>query len=132
MSVAYVDTSCIAAIALQENGYKQLARDLLRYDELFASNLLEAELRSTLRRERITADPAGLLGPFTWVYPDRALTPEFSEILEIAFIRGADLWHLANALFISPDRRIDFLTLDTRQREISLRLGFGPTAKDLR
>jgi len=110
---------------LQEPGFQSVAADLERYEEVFSSNLLEAELLSVLRRERITADPADLLVRFTWVYPDRSLKPEIDVILEIDYIRGADLWHLANALFLSPDRAIDFVTLDVRQRETSRRLGFG-------
>jgi len=41
-------------------------------------------------------------------------------------VRGADLWHLAVALFVDPSCEIDFLSLDTRQLEISRRIGFGP------
>jgi len=46
------------------------------------------------------------------------------EVLTAGYVRGADLWHLANALFLSPDRAIDFVTLDVRQRDLSRRLGF--------
>jgi hypothetical protein len=41
-------------------------------------------------------------------------------------LKGADLWHLANALFLSPDAEdLSFLTLDTRQADVAGRLGFS-------
>jgi predicted nucleic acid-binding protein len=125
MKAAYVDTSCLVAIAFAEKGAARVRQSLLAYDELFSSNLLEAELRSALRRENITADPSDLLSAISWVYPDRPLTVEIETILDVGYVRGADLWHLAAALFVDPSREIDFLSLDNRQLEISERLGFG-------
>ncbi len=125
MKAAYVDTSCLVAIAFGERGSAQLARSLRSYDDLLSSNLLEAELRSALRREKVTVDPADLLAGVSWVHPDRPLTAEMTTILEVDYLGGADLWHLAVALFVDPRREIDFLSLDARQRDISRRLGFG-------
>jgi hypothetical protein len=48
-----------------------------------------------------------------------------TAILSIGYVRGADLWHLAVALFLDPKREIDFMTLDERQRDVSRKLGFG-------
>ncbi|PYQ50660.1 MAG: hypothetical protein DMF59_10295 [Acidobacteria bacterium] len=125
MKAAYIDTSCLVAIALSEPGATRLARSLRSYDHLLASNLLEAELRSVLHRERITKDPSPLLAGIHWAYPDRSLTAEMTTIQKVGYVRGADLWHLAVALFIDPEREIHFLTLDDRQREVSRQLGFG-------
>jgi hypothetical protein len=125
MKAAYVDTSCLAAIAFGEPSAARVRRSLLIYDELFASNLLEAELRSALRREKVTSDPDDLISGVSWVYPDRPLTAEITMILEAGYVRGADLWHLAVALFLDPTREIDFLSLDIQQLEISRRIGFG-------
>jgi predicted nucleic acid-binding protein len=125
MKAAYVDTSCLVAIAFEEKGFARVRQSLLAYDEVFSSNLLEAELRSALRREKFTADPGELISPISWVYPDRPLTAEIATVLETGYVRGADLWHLAVALFVDPGREIDFLSLDTRQLEISQRIGFN-------
>ena len=125
MKVAYVDTSCLVAIAFAERGSAQLARTLGSYDELLSSNLLEAELRSALRCEKVPDDPAALLAGIGWIHPDRPLTAEMTTILQMQYLRGADLWHLAVALFVDPQRTIDFLTLDARQRDVSRRLGFA-------
>ena len=58
MRLAYVDTSCLVAIAFAEAGATKVAGRLERMDRLFASNLLEAELRSALAREGLSDDPA--------------------------------------------------------------------------
>ena len=54
-----------------------------------------------------------------------AVTSEIAMIAALDCVRGADLWHLAVALFLDPEREIDFLTLDVRQRDIARRLGFS-------
>lgn len=124
MKAAYVDTSCLVAVAFAEAGATRLRRSLQSYDVLLSSNLLEAELRSAVRRENVAADPSDLISTISWVYADRPLTPEFTKVLDTGYLRGADLWHLAVALYVDPDREIEFLTLDARQREIGRQLGF--------
>ncbi len=94
-----------------------------------ASNLLEAELRSALARERVEADCAPLVSGINWVLPDRPLSSEFREVLGLGRVKGADLWHLACALFLK--RRLaglSFLSLDRKQRDLAEALGFetGP------
>lgn len=125
MKLAYVDTSCLVAIAFAEAGAAKLASRLGRMDRLFASNLLEAELRSALAREGLSADPAGLFSGITWVHPNRPLSGEFERVTVEGYVRGADLWHLACALFLAPEAKdLAFLTLDRRQEEIARKLGF--------
>jgi predicted nucleic acid-binding protein len=126
VNFAYVDTSWLVAIAFDEPGARRLADRLRRFDRRFASNLLEAELRSALAREGVADRPEPLLSWITWVYPNRPLTPELDQALAFGYLRGADLWHLATALFLAPEpEEIAFLTLDQRQREVAARLGFA-------
>ena len=125
MTFAYVDSSCLVAIAFDEPGARKLAGRLRRFDRLFASNLLEAELRSALLREKVESEGEELLSWMTWVCPNRPLTPEFARIVAAGYLKGADLWHLAVALFLAPDpKELTFLTLDARQGEIAGRIGF--------
>jgi hypothetical protein len=125
MTFGYVDSSCIVAIAFDEPGARKMARRLRRFDRLFASNLLEAELRSALLREDVDGGIDSLLSWIAWVYPNRPLTPEFARIASAGYLRGADLWHLANALFLAPTPgELTFLTLDVRQAEVAEKLGF--------
>jgi predicted nucleic acid-binding protein len=126
VTFAYVDSSCLVAVAFDEPGARKLAARLRRFDRLFSSNLLEAELRSALVREGADGHIEDLLSWLTWVYPNRPLTPEYARITTLGYLRGADLWHLANALFLAPDPTdLSFLTLDGRQGAVARRLGFS-------
>ena len=125
MNAAYVDTSCLVAVAFGEPGYKTVASRLDRFDYLFASNLLEAELRAAFRREKVNADDV-LLASLSWVLPDRALTAELKVVLDAGHLRGADAWHLACALYLSPDpSELVFLTMDRQQARVADALGFA-------
>ena len=52
MSIAYVDTSALVAIAFEEPGGSQAGERLEGFSRLLSSNLLEAELRAAFARER--------------------------------------------------------------------------------
>ena len=124
MKVAYVDTSCLVAIAFGEPGSVTLARRLHAFDDLVSSNLLEAELLATFAREHIEPD-ANLLSGVSWVIPDRPLHAEISHVLASGYVRGADCWHLAAALYLAEEpSTISFLTLDGRQQSVARGLGF--------
>lgn len=125
MRVAYVDTSCLVAIAFGEKGATALARRLEGFDELVSSNLLEAELRASFSREKIPTD-SPMLGWISWILPNRPLSREITEVLSAGYLRGADLWHLACALYlIDSPRDLSFVTLDDRQGTVAYRLGFA-------
>ncbi|HKX19893.1 MAG TPA: PIN domain-containing protein [bacterium] len=123
-SIAYLDISCLIAAALGEPGGGRLVGRLERYDRLLASNVLEAEFRATLVRERVTGAADSWLSAITWVHPDRPLTAELRRIAAAGPLAGTAMWHLAHALYLAPDGKgLDFLTLDRRQREIASALG---------
>jgi hypothetical protein len=114
----------MAAIAFSEPGFRAVMVRLSRF-QLISSNLLEAELRSSLAREGIVGNPGILFSWIVWIYPKRRLTEELRQILEVRAPRGADLWHLACALYMRskfPD--LVFLTLDKNQSEAARDLGF--------
>ncbi len=102
-----------------------MGRRLEGFDELFSSNLLEAEFRASLVREEVD-DATDLLSWFTWVLPDQPLSRELGEALAAGYLRGADLWHVGCALFLSDGKASDLhlLTLDDRQRAVAEQLGF--------
>ncbi len=126
MNAAYVDTSALAAIAFGERDAAALAPQLDGFDRLLSSNLLEAELRAAFMREKLEFDETVVAG-IEWVLPERPLTPEFAAALGAGYLRGADLWHVATALYISPDPRdISFVTVDARQGTAAEALGFVP------
>jgi predicted nucleic acid-binding protein len=124
LSTAYLDSSCLVAIAFDEPGAKRMVGEIEGYDEIVASNLLEAEVRSALSREGIEVEPPFLAG-VSWLLPDRPLGDELRLVLSHGYLRGADAWHLATALWLAASpRELPFLTLDHRQRDVAGALGF--------
>ncbi len=124
MSVAYVDTSFLLGIAFGEPGARRLAARLRTFETIVSTNLLVAEFRAAHQRERAKPDE-DLLARLSLVLPERPLNPEIALVLEHGYLRGADCWHLAAALYVaaSPES-ISFLTLDAPQARIALALGF--------
>ncbi len=123
---AFIDTSCLVAIALGESGWAKVAARLAAYESVFAAGLLEAELKSALCREGVPGDAAAVLPALSWITPDRALSFEIDRVLAAGSVKGADAWHLACALYLAPDgHEIAFETLDRRQRAIAVKLGFS-------
>jgi predicted nucleic acid-binding protein len=124
LRAAYVDSSCVLAVLFEESGFQGLRSKLESFDDLFSSNLLEAEVRAAVKREDLAARPDEILAWISWVHPDRPLTPEFHEVMKTGYLRGADLWHVASALFLRKTAgALEFLSLDRRQLEISAKLG---------
>ena len=124
MSVAYVDTSVLTAIAFDEPGAVEYAERLDEFARLISSDLLEAELRAAFARENLLFQESAVAG-IEWILPDRTLAPEFATVLETAYLRGADLWHVAAALYVSPQSgSLSFATLDARQSAVAEALGF--------
>ena len=123
MSAVYVDTSVLAGIAFGEPAATQFAPQLDRYDRLLSSNLLEAEMRAVFQRENEPFREDAIAG-IEWVLPTRPLTAEFATALSAGYLRGADLWHVATALYVSSHSQgLSFATLDTRQRRVASALG---------
>ena len=124
MSVAYVDSSALAAIAFDEPHASTLASRMDGFDRLVSSNLLEAELRAAFLREKLDFQASIVLG-IDWILPDRTLTSEFKIVLDAGYLRGADLWHVATAMYVASGLpRLSFATLDAQQGEVAEALGF--------
>jgi predicted nucleic acid-binding protein len=122
--VAVLDTSVVVAIAFGEPSRPSLLRRLRRFDALFASPLLEAELRATCARAGAAWD-ARLVQDLRWLTPPGRLTREIERVLDAGRVRGADCWHLATALWFAPEpSMVTFVTLDVEQRGAAAALGF--------
>lgn len=127
MRVAYVDSSCFVSIALGEPLHREVMEYLSRFDRLFSSPLLEAEVLAALSREGKPWNVKNLLAWLNWVYPPRRrLTKELNEILEVGTLKGSDLWHLACAILVRRNTPgLSFVTLDGRQAKVARSLGFA-------
>ena len=124
MSVAYVDASALVAVAFDDTSGSAIAGRLGECSRLLASNLLEAELRAVFARERLDFAP-GLVAGIDWILPDRPLAPEMTAVLESGGLRGAGLWHVATALYATPEPgQAAFITADSRQQAVAAALGF--------
>lgn len=125
MSVAFVDTSVLLSLAFLEPTAAAMGRRLSGFRTVYASALLEAELRSACRRERISVDMR-LLDELEFVVPPRMLSAEIKRVLDAGYVRGADCWHLATALYLAPDpSELTFVTLEERQGGVAKVLGFA-------
>ncbi len=124
MSAAYVDTSCIVAAAFGETSAAKVVARLSRFDRVLSSPLLEAELWSALAREGREISDA-FSSAIEFVVVDRPLSAEIRRVLDAGYLRGADCWHLATALYVALDpTELTFLTLDDVQRKVAKTLGF--------
>ena len=114
----------MVAIALGEPGAAAIGRRIRGFNTLVAANLVEAEVRAALAREDVRPDRNPVAG-LRWILPDRPLSGEIAAVTAVGYVRAADLWHLACALYVaeSPED-LTFLTLDERQRTIAKALGF--------
>lgn len=124
MSAAYVDTSCIVAAAFGESPASKVVARLSRFDRVLSSPLLEAELWSVLAREgrEITDHFSSAI---EFVIVERPLSAEVRRVLDAGYLRGADCWHLATALYLAPNpNELTFLSLDGAQRKVAKTLGF--------
>ena len=128
MSAAYVDTSFLLAIVFGESQAAALRRRLLGFERRLAGDLLRAEALSAARREAVRLDSLQpTLAAISLVLPERSLEQEMREALRHGYLRGADLWHVACALYVAGDTRSDlaFLSRDRAQRAVARRLGFS-------
>jgi predicted nucleic acid-binding protein len=124
MAAAYVDSSCLLAVAFGEPGARRAEKAIRSYSPLLASNVVEAEVGAVLAREGTTAG-AEIFKGISWVFPDRALTAELERALDHGRLRGADLWHVACALYLDPSaKELAFLTLDGSQGQVAAAVGF--------
>ena len=83
-------------------------------------------MRAAFGRLRLEFDD-GLLSDIEWIFPGRSLTKEIKDALTVAYLRGADLWHIATALYVKDTvvGGMTFFTLDNRQRAVASNLGFA-------
>jgi predicted nucleic acid-binding protein len=125
MSVAYVDSSAVVAWIFGEQTAAIGARRLQKFEHIVSANLLEAEVRAACVREGVDFSDE-LVSGISWIIPDRPIGVEISRVLQHGYIRGADCWHLATALYLAATdpSELEFITLDKVQAAAARALGF--------
>ena len=111
-------------------GLPAVAIEKVKEYDLFSSELLIAETLAFGKRESI---PAHLVleafKGLSWIIPDGTLIENLIRITRLGHARGADLWHLACACYLSPNPAdLVFLTMDEKQRNLASLLGFQAPA----
>ncbi|MBX3175607.1 MAG: PIN domain-containing protein [Gemmatimonadaceae bacterium] len=126
--VVYADTSVFVASALREPQRDAARKRLKSAARVVTSALTEAELASALARSERSPEADAWLAGVYLLMPPRPLRREIRRVLRIGYAKGADCWHLANALWFRDSHRIDlaFVTLDERQRRLADALGLEP------
>ncbi len=127
MSRVYVDSSAWIAVLFAEPPGRGVAAALRHFDELYSSDLLIAETLAAASRERVAPESVlPSLGGVSLILPQRSLEPELRHALGEGHLRGADLWHVACALYLASgsEGELAFLSRDGAQRAVAKRLGF--------
>ncbi|MEI6805931.1 MAG: type II toxin-antitoxin system VapC family toxin [Myxococcaceae bacterium] len=128
MNVVYVDTSVLVSLFFEDSdSNNRFSRLLKEADEVVSSVLIEAEFLSVILREKINLS-AGVdyLKQISLVIPDRSISKELGVIFSKAYVRGADAFHLACALYLDPKAsELQFLTADIQQQKAAQALGFS-------
>ncbi len=126
MKVAYIDTSVFVAVLFEEQKDKHALAQLELFDECVTSFLTEAELYSVCKREKVELDTAkSILNAITFIGQESSLAIQYRSLFEMGHLRGADAFHLATALYLSPKRNeLTFFSLDQNQIKIAQKLGF--------
>ena len=76
-------------------------------------------MRAVFAREGRVFEPESVVH-IEWIFPDRPLSSEIAAVLRVGYLRGADLWHVANARCAAraaPGPA--FITLDGRQQAVA-------------
>lgn len=127
MKIAYIDSSYFIAVIFGENNSTQYSKFISRFDNVVSSVLLEAEVLSTAKREQLPLQEVeNLLSVVRFLHIEGSLRPYLRKVFECGYLRGADAFHVASALWCSEARTTDmhFLTLDKNQASIADILGF--------
>ncbi len=124
--IVYVDSSVFIGILCHEPGSSVSEKALTAADKIVSSILTEAEVYSVAVRERLDwGIVSSIYSGVSLIFPDRSLENELTRVLSCGYVRGADAFHLACALYLDPcAKEIIFLTADRAQAACARTLGF--------
>ena len=123
MSVAYVDTSVLTAIAFEETGAAAHTRRLDEFTRLISSNLLEAELRAAFARENLLFQESAVAG-IEWILPGSDAGSRIRDSARNGLPAGHRLVACRGGPLCLPQSGgLSFATLDARQGTVAEALG---------
>ena len=125
--ITYIDSSAVVGKLLGDGIHPALIKpdNKLR---LYSSPLLYSEVAAVARREGVALKEVDIITRgIEWVIPASQLKHEVAQVLAVGYARGADLFHLATALWLAGSnvKELRFITLDVPQQELAGKLGFN-------
>lgn len=127
--VCYLDTSAWIAWKFGQRGKELFDNVDLEKDMVLSSPLLVAEYLSFLKKIERLADTRyeDELEFIRWIHPVDPIFKSCSEVAIKTELRGADLYHLATAVWFTEGHRkeLRFLTCDDAQKNAAKKLGFS-------
>jgi len=127
MKVNYIDSSVLVAILLNEPSSEMARLTLAKESIIQSSSLIESEIISVCKREKVEFQLAdSLLDSIDIVSPPSSIRPYIKDIIEYGYVRGADLQHLACALYLcgNTPKYITFWSFDVNQSRVAKKVGF--------
>lgn len=120
----YIDSSVLLGMLFDDQETEFLKK--MPAAQTVSSHLLEAEVLSACFRDNIETHKAvSLLNEIDLITLDRSLVGEYNLIFQSGYLKGADAFHLACALFLDPTcKNLTFVTADKPQAIIAKKLGF--------
>jgi hypothetical protein len=124
VKAAYIDTSLVIGLKFQKA--VPATMHWVRRHKLYSSELLIAEVLAFGKREAISEDLLReAIKGISWIVPEGSIAEQLRRVIGSGYARGADLWHLACACYLSPNpEELAFLTLDEPQRNLAAHIGF--------
>jgi predicted nucleic acid-binding protein len=113
-STAYVDTSALARVLLDESDGDAIRRELQRFERRVASRLLGVELRRVALREDAVEDAERMLESVV-LLPIDERTLIAAEAVAPTAVRTLDAIHLATALRLAEADELDVLMTYDKQ-----------------
>lgn len=128
-SIAYLDSSYILGILFREERYNAHQKRIKSLNHAVTSLFSQAEIMSSLKREAIEFDSfIQMADAIDWLLLGDRLDEELARVFAHGYLRGADAFHLATALWFVGDadtKDCAFLTLDKKQETVAKSLGFS-------
>lgn len=121
----YVDTSVILSKLFGEP--VKFDWEKLKNRTIFSCSLIYYETISACARENLDLEDANsLLNSIDIISPNSILRKETEKILSVGFLKGADLKHVATAVWLSKGepKNLHFLSFDKQQSLVAKKLGF--------
>ena len=126
MKWAYVDSSLIIATLFQDGPARSIKKLWLSADRFVSSYLLEVEVLSAATRERFALELVEPELRKIGYVRTHSLATESKVILGKGYLRGADLYHVATALWIQNKHTgLKFLSLDEKQLVVARKVGLS-------